>query len=163
MTQDNSKITDAISFKMVRPIEELFSINVNMVIRLFDEYGNLKDERLLHNTSKQAGLNSAADQWLAAPTLIKPGWMAVGTSSPAATLLGAEVARVAFTSKTRATSVVTMVGDFAAGTGTGALTEAGIFDVVTANTVNMFFTATFSAINKAAADSLSISWAVTFS
>lgn len=161
--KDSSNITDKISFKLVRPIEELFSIDVNMVIRLFDKDGNLKDERLMHNTTKQAGINSAADQWLAAPTLLKPGWLAIGTGSPAATLLGAEVARVAFTSKTRSAGVVTMVGDFAAGVGTSAVTEAGIFDVVTANTINMFFSSSFAAINKAAGDSLSISWAVTFS
>lgn len=155
-------MTDTISFKTSKGFNEGLYFDVNMHLQLFDENGNLKDERFVHNTTKQAGLNSAADQLLAAPTLIKPGWMAVGTSTPAATLLGAENARVALTSKLRSGSVVTMVGDFAAGVATSAITEAGIFDVVTANTINMHYSASFAAINKGASDSLSISWAVTF-
>jgi hypothetical protein len=54
-----------------------------------------------------------------------------------------------------------MVGDWAAGTGTGAITEAGIFDVVTQNTVNMWCYATFAVINKLATDSLKITWTLT--
>jgi hypothetical protein len=88
--------------------------------------------------------------------------MAIGTGSPAATLLGAEIDRNALTSKTRSGAVVTMVGDWAAGDGTGAITEAGIFDVVTANTVNMWASQSFAVINKLAADTLSISWTLTF-
>ena len=42
-------------------------------------------------------------------------------------------------------------------------TEAGTFDVVTANTVNMWMSASFSVINKLAADSLAITWTLTFS
>ena len=89
--------------------------------------------------------------------------MAIGTGAPAATLLGVEAARVAFTSKLRSGAIVTMVGDFPAGTGTGAITEAGCFDVVTANTVNMHLSSSFAAINKLAADSLSITWTLTIS
>lgn len=113
------------------------------------------------NTVTTAGKNGIADQIIAAPTLPKPGWMAIGTGTPAATLLGAEIDRNALTSKTRSGAVVTMVGDWAAGDGTGAITEAGIFDVVTANTVNMWCSASFSVVNKAAGDSLSISWTLT--
>ncbi|MET3349023.1 UNVERIFIED_ORG: hypothetical protein ABID57_000692 [Arthrobacter sp. UYEF1] len=136
-----------------------FLTNMHLVLR--DENGNIKDERRVHNTVTTAGKNAIADQVLASPTLVKMGWMAIGTGSPAATLLGAEVARVAFTSKTRSGAVVTVVGDYAAGTGTGAITEAGTFDVVTANTVNMWMSASFSVINKGASDTLSISWTLT--
>ncbi len=134
----------------------------NVHIVLFGPAGNIKDERFIHNTVTTAGKAGAADQLLASPTLVKPGWMATGTGTPAATLLGTELSRVAFTSKTRATNVVTMVGDWAAGTGTGAITEAGVFDVVTANTVNMWMSQSFAVINKLAADTLSISWTLTF-
>jgi len=135
--------------------------NVRIVLRGPD--GQVKDVREFANTVTTAGKNACADQILAAPTLVKPTHMAIGTGSPAATLLGAEVARVAFTTKTRSTNVVTMVGDFPAGTGTGAITEAGVFNVVTANTIDMYLSASFSVINKGAADSLSISWTLTFS
>lgn len=39
-----------------------------------------------------AGKNGVANQILAAPTLAKMGWMAIGTGTPTATLLGAEAA-----------------------------------------------------------------------
>lgn len=138
------------------------SIEENVYIVLFGPDGKIKETRTLHNTVTTAGKQGAADQILAAPTLAKPGWMAIGTGSPAATLLGAEIDRNALTSKTRAGAVVTMVGDWAAGDGTGAITEAGIFDIVTANTVNMWTSASFAVINKLAADTLNISWTLTF-
>jgi hypothetical protein len=134
--------------------------NVRIVLRGPD--GKVKHESV-HNASTVAGRNAIADQILAAPTLVKPTHTAIGTGSPAATLLGAEVARVAFTSKTRSGSIVTMVADYAAGIGTGAITEAGIFNIVTANTVDMYFSASFAVVNKLAADTLQISWDVTFS
>lgn len=161
--KDNSKMSDAISFKTGKGFSEGLYFDVNMHLQLFDKNGLLKDERFVHNTVTTAGRNGVADQILAAPTLVKMGWMAVGTGAPAATLLGAEVARVAFTLKTRSAAVVTVQGDFPAGTGTGALTEAGTFDVVTANTVNMWMSSSFAAINKLAADSLSVSWTLTIS
>jgi hypothetical protein len=133
--------------------------NVHIVLRGPD--GKIKHEST-HNAVTTAGKNGAADQILASPTLAKPGWMAIGTGSPAATLLGAEIDRNALTTKTRSGAVVTMVGDWAAGDGTGAITEAGIFDVVTANTVNMWMSASFSVITKGALDTLSITWTLTF-
>jgi len=134
--------------------------NVHIILR--DPDGNIKHESV-HNTVTAAGKNGIADQILTTPTLPKPGWMAIGTGSPGATLLGAEIDRNALTSKTRSGAIVTMVGDWAAGDGTGAITEAGIFDVVTANTVNMWVSASFTAINKAAADTLQITWTLTVS
>lgn len=133
--------------------------NVKLVLR--DENGKIKQVRTA-NTVTTAGKNGAADQILAAPTLAKPGWMAIGTGSPAATLLGTELDRNALTSKLRSGAVVTMIGDWAAGDGTGAITEAGVFDVVTANTVNMWMSASFSVINKGASDTLQITWTLTF-
>lgn len=133
--------------------------NCHIVLRGPD--GKIKDERMIHNTMKNAGIYGIMDQILASPTLAKVGWMAIGTGSPAATLLGTESDRNALTSKTRSNGVITMVGDWAAGDGTGAITEAGLFDVATANTVNMWCSASFSAINKAAADTLQITWTIT--
>jgi hypothetical protein len=110
------------------------------------------------NTVTTAGKAVLADRLLASPTLVTPGWVAVGTGTPGATLLGTEIARIALVTKTRSTNVLTMTASFAAGTGTGALTEAGIFNVVTANTVDMHLSASFSVINKGALDTLDVSW-----
>lgn len=138
------------------------SLIQNVIIVLRGPDGVEKDRREIHNAVTTAGKNGAADQILAAPTLAKPGWMAIGTGSPAATLLGTEIDRNALTSKLRAGAVVTMVGDWAAGDGTGALTEAGVFDIVTANTVNMWMSVSFAVVNKLAGDTLSISWTLTY-
>jgi hypothetical protein len=141
--------------------KELLSVNANMRLVLRGPDRAIKEVREVHNTVTTAGKAGVADQIIASPTLPKVGWMAIGTGSPGSTLLGAEIDRNALTSKLRNTNVVTMVGDWAAGDGTGAITEAGIFDVVTANTVNMWCSASFAAINKLAADTLQITWTLT--
>lgn len=89
--------------------------------------------------------------------------MAIGTGTTAAALtdttLTTEVARQAFTTSSRTTNVVTLVTTYAAGTGTGALTEAGIFNASSAGT--LLSHVVFSAINKGSADSLTITWTIT--
>jgi hypothetical protein len=136
-------------------------IEYHMHLVLRDKDGNIKDERKVYNTVTTAGKNGAADQILLSPSLNKPTHMAIGTGSPSGTALGTELDRNALTSKTRSNAVVTMVGDWAAGDGTGAITEAGIFDA--ASTGNMWTSSSFSVVNKAAGDTLSISWTLTFS
>lgn len=131
-----------------------------MRLVLRDAKGRIKARRVVHNTVTTAGKNGAADQVLASPSLGKPTHMAIGTGSPSGTALGTELDRNALTSKTRSNAVVTMVGDWAAGDGTGALTEAGVFDA--SSTGNMWMSTSFSVVNKAAADTLSITWTFTF-
>lgn len=131
---------------------------MNLVLR--DAKGRIKARRVVHNTVTTAGKNGAADQILASPSLNKPTHMAIGTGSPSGTALGTELDRNALTSKTRSNAVVTMVGDWAAGDGTGAITEAGVFDASSSG--NMWMSTSFSVVNKAAADTLSISWTLTF-
>lgn len=130
-------------------------------IVLKDEYGNLKDERWIHNTVTTAGKNMIADRLLAAPTLGVPTHVAIGTGTPSGSALGVELDRNALTSKNRSGAVVTIVADWAAGDGTGAITEAGIFDA--ASTGNMHASQSFSVVNKGASDVLSISWTLTVS
>jgi hypothetical protein len=135
-------------------------VKYHMHLVLRDESGNIKEERHVYNTVTTAGKNGAADQILASPSLNKPTHMATGTGSPSGTALGTELDRNALTSKNRSGAVVTMVGDWAAGDGTGAITEAGVFDA--ASTGNMWMSSSFSVINKGASDTLSISWTLTF-
>ncbi len=123
--------------------------------------GRVKQRRRIFNTVTTAGKNGIADQILLSPTLAKPTHMALGTGTPSGTALGTEVDRNAFTSKTRSGAVVTMVGDWAAGDATAALTEAGTFDASSSG--NMWMSTTFSVINKGANDTLNISWTLTIS
>ena len=129
---------------------------VELVLRGPD--GSVKETRVA-NTVTTAGKNGIADQILAAPTLGKPTHMAIGTGSPGATALGTELDRNALTSKNRSGAVVTMIGDWAAGDGTGALTEAGTFDAGAAG--NMWTSVSFAVVNKLAADTLQITWTLT--
>lgn len=91
--------------------------------------------------------------------------MAIGTTNTAAaignTTLAAEAARVALTSGITASAVVTYIATFPAGTGTGAIVEAGLFNAVSAGT--LLARTVFSVINKGASDSMTITWTVTVS
>lgn len=117
--------------------------------------GTVKETRVA-NTVTTAGKNGIADQLLASPTLGKPTHMALGTGTPSSTALGTELDRNALTSKTRSTATVTMVGDWAAADGTGAITEAGLFDASSSG--NMYCSTSFAVINKGASDTLSVTW-----
>tara|TARA_Y100000114_G_scaffold86720_1_gene80206 strand:+ start:403 stop:828 length:426 start_codon:yes stop_codon:yes gene_type:complete len=86
-----------------------------------------------------------------------------GTTNPAAsdTALETQLGRVALTSTTVSSAVVTYVATFAAGTGTGAVTEAGILNASSGGT--MLCRTEFSVVNKGASDSMTITWTVTVS
>lgn len=131
-----------------------------VVLQLFGPDGLVKETRVA-NTVTTAGKDGLADQILASPSLGKPTHAALGTGTPSGTALGTELDRNAFTSKTRSNAVVTMVTDWAAGDGTGAITEAGLFDASSSG--NMWCSASFSVVNKAAGDSLSLTWTLTLS
>lgn len=89
--------------------------------------------------------------------------MAIGTTNTAAangdTTLAAEAARVALTSGTNSGAVVTYVATFPAGTGTGAIVEAGILNAASVGT--LLCRTVFSVINKGASDAMTITWTVT--
>jgi len=91
--------------------------------------------------------------------------MAIGsnTTDPAAgdTALGTELGRVALTSGTVSGAVVTYVATFPAGTGTGAVVEAGILNASSGGT--LLCHTEFSVVNKGSADAITITWTVTVS
>ncbi len=135
--------------------------NVNIILR--DSGGRYKARRVIHNTVPANGLAHVADRLSTTPGQAAMGWMAVGTGTPAATLLGTEVDRNALTSCTDSGAVVTYVGDWAAGDATATITEAGVFNVGTANTATMLMSASFGGIVKGASDTLQITWTLTLS
>lgn len=134
---------------------------------LTDEHGNVKQEEEVKNLVVTVGKNFIASS-MAKTTTNSPAAMThmeVGTGTTAAavgdTTLQTAVAssRTSLTSTTVTTNSVAYVCTFAAGTGTGALTEAGIFNAASAGT--MLCRTVFSVINKGAADTLGITWTVT--
>jgi len=139
----------------------------NLKLVLTDENGNIKQEEEVENLVVTVGKNFIASS-MAKTTTNSPAAMThmeVGTGTTAAavgdTTLQTVVAssRTALTSTTVTTNSVAYVCSFAAGTGTGALTEAGIFNAASAGT--MLCRTVFSVINKGAADTLGITWTVT--
>lgn len=91
--------------------------------------------------------------------------MAIGTdsTSPAAgnTALGTEAARVSLTSTTVTNADVVYVATFGAGTGTGSIVEAGLFNASSGG--DMLCRTTFAVVNKGSDDSITITWTVTVS
>tara|TARA_Y100001937_G_scaffold103564_1_gene142828 strand:- start:1027 stop:1449 length:423 start_codon:yes stop_codon:yes gene_type:complete len=110
-----------------------------------------------------AGKNYVADRIKNNSTVMSH--MAIGTgSTPAAagnTALGSESARTSLTSSTVTDNEIVYVDTFAAGTGTGAITEAGIFNASSGGT--MLCRTVFSVVNKGASDAMTITWTVTVS
>ncbi len=91
--------------------------------------------------------------------------MGIGTGTTAAaasdTALGNQLARTSLTSSTVSGADVVYVETFPAGTGTGAITEAGIFNASSGGT--MLCRTVFDVVNKGASDAMTITWTVTVS
>ena len=110
-----------------------------------------------------AGKNWVADRMNNANTVMTH--MAIGTGTNTAvvgdTTLQTELDRNALTSTTVTANAVAYIATWAAGDGTGAVTEAGIFDAASGG--DMLARTDFSVVNKGAADVLTITWTVTIS
>ena len=135
-----------------------FAVNVHA--ELFGPDGALKQETWAHNLVTTAGCQHIADQ-LSDQGEAAMSHMAIGTgtNAPAAgnTTLQTELDRNALTSgPTQSTNTVVYVADWAAGDGTGAITEAGLFNDASAGT--LLARVVFSVINKGAGDTLRITW-----
>ena len=93
--------------------------------------------------------------------------MGIGSGSTAAaagnSALESQLGRVALTGGTGTVSgaIVTYVATFPAGTGTGAVTEAGILNASSSG--DLLCRTVFSVVNKGASDSMTITWTVTVS
>lgn len=139
----------------------------HVLIELIDqETGKVKHREEIDNLIVTVGLAWFAKR-LAAESANEMTHIAVGTSASATAagqtaLVGTELARVAMTSKTRTANAVAMVASYPAGTGTGTLNEAGIFDASSAGT--MLSRVVFSgAVTKGASDIFNITWTISFS
>jgi hypothetical protein len=91
--------------------------------------------------------------------------MAIGTgnTSPAAddTALGTQTGRVLLSGNLVEANSITYTATFPAGTGTGAITEAGVFNASVNGT--MLCRTVFPVVNKAAGDTIAVTWKVTVS
>lgn len=142
-------------------IQDNLKVTGDLKVQIFDKTGKLKEERELKNLVVTTGKTFIAARMVGTPTAMSH--MAIGAGSTAAAAgdiaLGAELGRVALTSSTSASNVVTYVATFGAGTGTGAVTEAGIFNASSGGT--MLCRTVFSVINKGVDDAMSVTWQIT--
>lgn len=147
------------AFGRTRRAADSLTLRGHVKVEVFDADGALKDSREQHNLILTAGRNMIADRLLASPTLAVPTHMGVGTSGTAPAVGDTTITgdtRVALTSKTRSTNVVTFVGDWAAGVATGTLQEVGLWDAASGGT--LVGRATFTSIAKGASDTLKVTW-----
>jgi len=155
---------------MLQEKDQMLSSNVAIKgvchIRLWGPDGELKEERIIHNTVTELGDAHVADAMSDIGEAVL-GFIATGTGSgqvAADVGLDASLNRKALTSTTlglgAADNDVVFVGDWAAGVGSGAITEAGIF--VGDNNTSMNYYADFAVVTKGAADTLEITWTVTY-
>jgi len=126
--------------------------------------GNIKDEKKVENLIVDTGLDYIASRMNGTSESVM-SHMAVGTGSTAAaaadTALGTELNRQSLTSTTVTDNALAYVASYAAGTATGSLTEAGLFNASSAGT--MLCRTVFGTVTKAADDSMTITWTITVS
>lgn len=123
-----------------------------------------KETKQIHNLVVTTGLNYIVSRMKDA-TATAMTHMAVGSGNTAAaagnTGLGTELGRVALTSTTVSANTIQYVATFPAGTGTGAVTEAGVFNASSGGT--MLCRTVFGVVTKDVGDAMTITWTVTVS
>ena len=135
-----------------------------LIVEIKNDKGVVVETREVKNLVVDDGLEFIASR-MKDTTATAMSHMAIGTGSTAAaagnTALGTEAARQALTSTTVTANAVAYVASFGAGTGTGAITEAGILNANSGGT--LLCRTVFSVVNKGASDSMTITWTVTIS
>lgn len=144
--------------------EDTLKMTGDLTVTLFDAEGKVKDKRDLKNLVVSAGKTFIASRMVGTSQAIM-SHMAIGTgtTTPAVgqTTLTTEAGRVTLASSSSSSNQVTYTATFPAGTGTGAITEAAVLNAASAGT--MLCRTTFPVVNKAAGDSIAVTWTVTVS
>jgi hypothetical protein len=147
-------------------VNDNIKVTGDVKIDIIGADGAVKDTREIKNLVVTSGKTFIASRMVGVASNVM-GWMELGTGTTAAavgdTTLQTAISgsRVALSSGTNSANVVTYVASFPAGTGTGAVTEAGVFNASSAGT--MLCRTVFSVVNKGAADAMSITWTITVS
>ena len=141
------------------------SLQGQLHILVKDEENNIKQDLTVPNLVVDAGLTFIASRMAGTSSGVM-SYMAVGSGSTAASsgqtdLVSIIGSRVSLTSGTASTNTMTYIATFGAGVSTGAITEAGVFNASSSGT--MLCRSVFSTINKAAGDSMTITWTITLS
>ena len=147
-------------------ITENLKLSGQLNIVLKDAAGNIKDEREVKNLVVTTGLGFIASRIVGTSKGVM-SHMALGSSTQVALAGQTDLSSILGNRLALASSTITGSGDiqiafaatFGAGDGTGAVTEAGIFNANTGG--DMLCRTVFSVVNKSADDTISITWTVT--
>jgi hypothetical protein len=144
-------------------LNDSIKITGEVTIQHFDQMGSLLETRKVKNLVVTSGRAWVASR-ISSAGATAAGFLGVGTGATAAALGNTALetplgARIASNGGIAAGAVVTFTTTIAAGIATGALTEAGLFDAISAGT--MIARVTFGTLTKAVGDTVVISWAIT--
>jgi len=138
----------------------------SLVIVVTGPDGKIKEKREVNNLVVNIGKNHIAARVTSNANVIM-SHMAVGSANVAATsgqnLLLGETSRVSLSSTSASANAITYNATFPAGSGTGTICEAGIFNAAGANAGIILCRTRFNEINKAADDVIAITWNVAIS
>lgn len=141
---------------------DTLSVKGNLVIIKTNEHG--QTEKYQHTNLVVATGKTNIAARLAGNGAPVMSHMAIGTGDTAAavgdTALESELAREALSggAGTPSSNTITYSATYTAGTGTGALTEAGIFNDTSSG--DMLCRTVFPVINKQAGDTIQITWVI---
>jgi hypothetical protein len=144
-------------------INDNLKLRGDVAIVVKDKDGKVKDSREIHNLVVSAGLEYICSR-MAGTSANVMTHMAVGSGTTAASagqtsLVSALGSREALDSTTASSNTITYVSSFEAGEGTGAVTEAGVFNASSGGT--MLCRTVFAVVNKDSDDTMSITWTIT--
>lgn len=143
---------------------EALNVTGELEIKKIDSSGNLLQQFVVPNLVVSIGKAFIAAS-MAKTTNSPPAMthMAIGSGQAATvtanTNLESQLGRVTLSSSVASANSVTYRATFTSGTGTGAISEAGIFNASTGGT--MLCRTVFPVVNKQAGDSIEITWTVT--
>jgi len=144
-------------------INDSIKMTGELTITVTNADGDVTQKVTVPNLVVTTGKNAIASRMKNNDTVMSHMELGTGTTSAAAGNTAMETvisgSRVALSSTTVTNNAVAYVASFPAGTGTGAVTEAGIFNASSGGT--MLCRTVFSVINKGANDILGITWTIT--
>jgi len=144
-------------------VNENLKLRGDVALVLKGADGKVKDSREIKNLIVNDGLEFICSR-MAGTSANVMSHMALGSGTTAAaagdTDLGSILgSREALDSSTPSSNTIAYVASFEAGEGTGAVTEAGIFNAATGG--DMLCRTVFSVVNKEADDTMSVTWTIT--
>ena len=144
-------------------INEELKLRGDVAIVLKDKDSNVKDSREINNLVVSSGLEFICSR-MAGTSAGVMSHMALGSGTTAAAagqtdLVSILGSREALDSTSAASNTITYVSSFEAGEATGAVTEAGVFNAASSGT--MLCRTVFAVVNKAADDTMSVTWTIT--